>query len=104
MSSSDLPPYERSSNGRFDLNHNGKHDSDDEIEKFDEEDEDHEHVYNNIVQTRNLSAYAEAIHEVITLEFHDRGLSLDLSYAEALELGKVLAEVVSFLNQSKETK
>ncbi len=103
MSANDGPPYERGSNGRYDLNHNGNHNSDDHLEEFDEEDDGHEHVYNNIVQTRNLSAYAEAIHEVVTLEFHDRGLSLDLSYAEAQELGKVLAEVVDFLKRPKTT-
>jgi len=103
MSANGGPPYERGSNGHYDLNHNGNHNSDDNLEEFVEEDDGHEHIYNNIVQTHNLSAYAEAIHEVVTLEFHDRGLSLDLSYAEAQELGKVLVEVVDFLKRPKTT-
>lgn len=90
-------------NGRFDFssngNGNGNHNSDKPFNDDDfEEDEEHEHVYTSITQTRNLSAYAEALHQVITLEFQDRGLSLDFSYAEAQELAQVMAEIAAFLS------
>lgn len=66
-----------------------------------EEDEGHEHEYANIAQTPNLSAYEELVHQVITLEFHDRGLTLDFSYEEAEELGQVLADIMSYLSRKR---
>ena len=102
MAENEGPLYERGTNGRYDVNHNGtnnhKPDEDTELDE-----EEHEHEYNSIIQTPNLAAYAEGIHEVVTLEFHDRGLSLDLSYAEAQELGRVIAEVVTYINGLKQS-
>jgi hypothetical protein len=66
-----------------------------------EEDADHEHAYVNIVETTNLAAYEELVHQVVTLEFHDRGLTLDLSIAEAEELGNVLAEIMAYLSRKR---
>lgn len=91
----------KSNNGfSFDSNGNGhgsKPPEDDN--EFFEEDDDHDHNYLNIVQTRNLSAYEELTHEVITLEFHDRGLTLDFSSEEVQELGRVLNEVMLYLKR-----
>ncbi len=70
-------------------------------DRFEEDDDDHEHTYINIAQTPNLSAYEEQAHEVVTLEFHDRGLTLDFSSEEAEELGRVLAEVVNYLKRKR---
>ncbi len=70
-------------------------------EGFLQEDDDHEHTYINIAQTANLSAYEELIHQVVTLEFHDRGLTLDLSQEEAEELGQVLVEVMAYLGRKR---
>lgn len=105
-----MADYENNSNG-FSFNGNGNgHNSDGHGEDipeenyiFEEDDEDHEHEYTNIAQSRNVSAYEEAVHQVISLEFHDRGLTLDFSAEEARELGKVLAEVVRYL-ESKQTR
>jgi hypothetical protein len=66
-----------------------------------EEDADHEHTFVNIVETANLAAYEELVHQVVTLEFHDRGLTLDLSLAEAEELGQVLAEIMAYLGRKR---
>lgn len=66
-------------------------------DEFDDDDDGHEHEYTNIAQTPNLSAYEELVHQVITLEFHDRGLTLDFSYEEAEELGKVVTDIVNYL-------
>ena len=105
-----MADFENNSNG-FSFNGNGNgHNSDghgedipEENYVFEEEDEDHEHEYINIAQSRNVSAYEESVHQVISLEFHDRGLTLDFSAEEARELGKVLAEVVRYL-ESKQTR
>lgn len=102
--------FENNSNG-FSFNGNGNSNghnegSHDEIPENDyvyEEDDDHEHEYLNIAQSRNVAAYEEVVHQVISLEFHDRGLTLDFSTEEARELGLVLAEVVRYL-ESKQTK
>jgi hypothetical protein len=102
--------FENNSNG-FSFNGNGNgHNNDGKPEEipgddyiFEEDDEDHEHEYINIAQSRNVSAYEEGVHQVISLEFHDRGLTLDFSAEEARELGLVLAEVVRYL-ESKQTK
>lgn len=98
-----MNPNRDSNNGHFDFNSNGNgnHNSDKPLEGGDdfEEDEEHEHFYTSITQTNNLSAFAEAVHQVITLEFHDRGLSLDLSYVEAQELAQVVAEIAAFLSR-----
>jgi hypothetical protein len=99
---------ENNSNGfNFNTNGNGRHDGEheeipEESYTFEDDDEDHEHEYLNIAQSRNVSAYEEAVHQVISLEFHDRGLTLDFSAEEARELGLVLAEVVRYL-ESKQT-
>ena len=90
-----------SSNGNgFGFNGNGNghnHDSFPGAGDSFEEDEDHEHSFVNIVQTPNVSAYEELVHQVVTLEFHDRGLTMDFSLEEAEELGRVLAEVTRYL-------
>lgn len=65
------------------------------------EDEDHEHEYRPIIDTENLSAYDEIVHSVITLEFSDRGLALDLSYEEAEELGETLAAIVEYVRRKQ---
>src|SRR5262245_30898300 len=90
----------------FNSNGNGKNGggdggSDSFYEGFEDEEEGHEHEYANIAQTPNLSAYEELVHQVITLEFHDRGLTLDFSYEEAEELGQVLADIISYLSRKR---
>lgn len=109
MPGKDGPNFNQDNNGRYDINQNGNHnggtnnpqsDRYEADENFEPE-EGHEHKYSRIIQTRNLSAYAEAVHEVVTLEFHDRGLSLDLSFEEAQELGKVLEAITSYLRRQQ---
>ncbi len=71
-------------------------------EEFEDDEEDgHEHEYSNIAQSPNLSAYEELVHQVITLEFHDRGMTLDFSYEEANELGQVLAAIMNYLSRKR---
>ncbi len=53
----------------------------------------HEHEYIDIVESETVFAYAEAIHEVVTLQFNQRGIALNLGYEEALELAKVMQAV-----------
>jgi hypothetical protein len=72
---------------------------DDEVEG--ENEEEHEHIYLNIVHSENITAYEELVHQVITLEFGDRGISLDLSVEEAEELGQVAAEIMRYLERKR---
>ena len=58
-----------------------------------EEEHNHEHDYVEIVESETISAYAEAIHEVVTLQLNQRGIALNLSYEEALELTKTMEAV-----------
>jgi hypothetical protein len=53
----------------------------------------HDHEFVDIIESETIFAYAEAVHEVITLQFNQRGIALNLAYEEALELGKVMQAV-----------
>lgn len=53
----------------------------------------HEHEYIDIAESDTVSAYAEGIHETITLQFNPKGIALMLSYEEALELAEVMPAV-----------
>ncbi len=57
------------------------------------EEHTHEHEYIDIAESETVFAYAEAIHEVVTLQFNQRGIALNLSYEEALELVEVMQAV-----------
>ncbi|HEX2911451.1 MAG TPA: hypothetical protein VH186_11620 [Chloroflexia bacterium] len=98
-----MSDYGNNGNG-FSFNGNGNgHDHENEpIGRGNfEEDEDHEHTYVSIAETHNVSAYEEQVHQVITLEFHDRGLTLDFSLDEAEELGHVLSEVMNYISRKR---
>ena len=53
----------------------------------------HDHEVVDIVESDTIFAYAETIHEVVTLQFNQRGIALNLSYEEALELTEVMRAV-----------
>ena len=53
----------------------------------------HDHEFIDIVECETISAFAEAFHELITLQFNERGIALSLSYEEALELTEVMLAV-----------
>ncbi len=57
------------------------------------EEHTHEHEFIDIAESETIFAYAEAIHEVVTLQFNQRGIALNLSYEEALELAEVMLAV-----------
>jgi hypothetical protein len=40
----------------------------------------HEHSYQEIEGTENISAYEETTHRLITLQFHERGLAITMNY------------------------
>ncbi len=88
----------------FNFNGNGAADGgSDFFEKDDETpEEDHEHVYSEIAQTPNLVAYEEMVHQVISIEFQDRGVTLNFDYDEIEELGVLIEELVRYL-QRKQT-
>jgi len=53
----------------------------------------HDHEFIDIIESDTIFAYAEAIHEVVTLQFNQRGIALNLGYEEALELTAVMEAV-----------
>lgn len=53
----------------------------------------HEHEYIDIAESDAVLAYAEVVHEVVTLQFSQKGVALSLSYEEALELAEVMRAV-----------
>jgi len=62
----------------------------------------HEHAYVPIVSAEPLSAYEEAVHRVITIEFLDRGLSLNLDYDEALQLAAVTQQIAEYIQRRQQ--
>ncbi|HZS00405.1 MAG TPA: hypothetical protein VFE37_16945 [Chloroflexota bacterium] len=63
---------------------------------------DHEHYYSEIEGTENISAYEETTHHIITLQFHERGVALSLSYEEALELADAMQKVVGHIGHGRQ--
>ncbi len=59
----------------------------------------HEHEYVDIAEGEMVSAYAEGIHETVTLQFNQKGVALMLSYEEALELAKAMDAVREHIAQ-----
>ena len=62
----------------------------------------HEHAYQEIEGTENISAYEETTHRLITLHFHERGLALTMSYEEALELPDAMQKVVGHIGHGRQ--
>ena len=52
--------------------------------------------------TENISAYEETTHHVITLQFHERGMALSMSYEEALELADAMQKVVVHIGRGRQ--
>ncbi len=53
----------------------------------------HEHEFIDIAESETVFAYAEAIHQVVTIQFNQKGVALSLSYEEAGELAEVMRAV-----------
>jgi hypothetical protein len=62
---------------------------------------DHEHAFEEIAATENITAFEETTHHLITLEFHDRGLSLTLDYAQAYELLDAMQKVLAHIGRGR---
>lgn len=54
----------------------------------------HEHAFVDIVESDTITAFEQSPHGVITLQWFRRGVSLDLTYDDAVELGMVMEKVV----------
>jgi hypothetical protein len=67
-----------------------------------EHDHGHEHHYQEIDGTENISAYEETTHHLITVQFHERGLSLTLNYEEAMELADAMQKIVGHIGQGRQ--
>ncbi len=86
-------------NGRGDGSADGGSDSFYENDEDFEEEDEHEHEYIDIVQSSIISAYEEVVHQVITLEFHERGLTLDFTYEELGQLSQAISEVAAYIGR-----
>jgi hypothetical protein len=62
----------------------------------------HEHSYQEIEGTENISAYEETTHRLITLQFHERGLAITMNYEEVLELADAMQKVVGHLGHGRQ--
>lgn len=58
------------------------------------EEHTHEHSFIQVFEGETISVFEQVPHRAITLQLHDRGLALDLTYEGALALGEALAAVV----------
>jgi hypothetical protein len=63
---------------------------------------DHEHAYLEIEGTENISAYEETTHQLITLQFHERGLALMLNYEQAFELADAMQKIVGHIGRGRQ--
>jgi len=57
------------------------------------EEHDHEHEFIDIAESETIFAYAEVIHQVVTVQLSQKGVALSFSYEEALELTEVMLAV-----------
>ena len=62
----------------------------------------HDHAFEEIEGTENLSAYEETTHHVITLQFQERGLALSMNYEEALELADAMQKIVVHVGRGRQ--
>lgn len=58
----------------------------------------HQHALVEIIDSETITAFEQVPHGIITLQLHERGLSLDLSYEQAIALGTVMGKVVEYVN------
>jgi len=61
----------------------------------------HEHEFVEIIDSETMTAFEQRPHRIITLQLHERGLSLDLSYHEAVALGMVMEKLVEYVNSKQ---
>lgn len=61
----------------------------------------HEHAFVEIEGTENISVYEELTHHQITLQLHQRGLALTMSYEEALELADAMQKVLGHIGHGR---
>lgn len=57
----------------------------------------HEHEFVEIVDAATITAFEQAPHGIITLQLHQRGFALELTYEEVAALGAVMERVVEYV-------
>ena len=62
----------------------------------------HEHEFVEIIDSETITAFEQSPHGIITLQLHQRGFSLELSYQEAIALGVVMEKVVEHVNAKRQ--
>lgn len=61
------------------------------------EEHDHEHSFVEVADTEVAFIYDQVPHQVLTLRLNDRGVSIELSYDEAIALSEALDQVVQYI-------
>lgn len=62
----------------------------------------HEHEFVEIIDSETITAFEQSPHGIITLQLHQRGFSLDLSYDDAIALAMVMGKVVEHVNAKRQ--
>ena len=65
------------------------------------EEHTHEHEYIDIAESETVFVYAEVVHQVVTIQFNQRGIALSLSYADALELANGMEAVRTHIAETQ---
>ena len=63
----------------------------------------HAHQVVEIVEAETITAFEQVPHGIITLQLHQRGFSLELTYEEATALGMVMEKVVDHVNVKRQS-
>ena len=63
----------------------------------------HENRFIEIVDSETITAFEQSPHGIITLQLHQRGFSLELTFEEVAALGKVMEKVVHYVNARRQS-
>ena len=71
---------------------------------MDTEDDNHAHAHEfvEIIDSETITAFEHSPHGIVTLQLHQRGLSLDLTHEEAVALGMVMERVVEHVKAKRQ--
>ena len=61
-----------------------------------------EHEFVEIIDSETITAFEQSPHGIITLQLHQRGFSLDLSYQGAFALGVMMEKEVKHVNAKRQ--
>lgn len=66
------------------------------------EEHDHEHSFVEVVDSDVVFVYDQVPHQVLTVRFNDRGVSIELTYDEALALSEAMEQVARYVQEQED--